>query len=225
MWDAARLLSQSGRIDAARLAEAFASGERSDMPPTMREAMREGASVLARTENPQLSDITVDKIYFGELSSLSKELGVVFIDGYVRLLTDSANLRTVVRAHRTQRNADFLRTALIPGGNAGVPSILALPPSGDGMADVFKSPELEKAVGLAPAALQGGAQTQFERACDDAPMLYLARKRYTAFGPTVVLTYLTELEWEITALRMILTGKLAGIAPELLRERMRDGYV
>jgi V/A-type H+-transporting ATPase subunit C len=223
--DAAHILSQSGRFDSAKLAEAFISGERGDLPPAIREAMLEGVSILSRTENPQLSDIAVDKIYFGELSTLAKELGVDFITGYIRLLTDSANLRTFVRSHRTRRSTDFLRATLIPGGGASVPSIVSLPSTGDGLTDVFKAPELEKAAGFAPLALQGGAQTQFERACDDAPMHYLAGKRYTAFGPTVVLTYLMELEWEITALRMILSGKLAGIAPEIIRERLRDGYV
>jgi V/A-type H+-transporting ATPase subunit C len=106
-----------------------------------------------------------------------------------------------------------------------VQAVFNLPASGDGLAEVFKAPELESAVSLAPAALSGGTQTQFERACDEAPTRYLTHNRYAAFGPTVVLTYLTKLEWEITALRMILTGKLAGVAQEIIRERLRDGYV
>jgi vacuolar-type H+-ATPase subunit C/Vma6 len=39
------------------------------------------------------------------------------------------------------------------------------------------------------------------------------------------MSYLAKLEWEITALRMILTGKLTGIASEIIRERLREGYV
>jgi V/A-type H+-transporting ATPase subunit C len=223
--DATHILSESGRVDAKKLTEAFISGERGDLPPDMRSAIHEGVSVLSRTKNPQLSDIVIDQAYFSELSSLSTALGREFIAGYVRLLTDSANLRTFVRSQRTRRGADFLRAALLPGGNAGVQAVLSLPPSGEGLSGVFKAPELEKAVALAPSALAGGTQTQFERACDEAPMRYLTQNRYTAFGPTVVLTYLTKLEWEITTLRMILTGKLAGVAPEIIRERLRESYV
>ena len=36
--------------------------------------------------------------------------------------------------------------------------------------------------------------------------------------------YVTTLESEITAVRMILTGRLAGIAPETIQERLRDLY-
>jgi V/A-type H+-transporting ATPase subunit C len=222
--DATHIRSESGRIDIEKLTEAFISGERRDLPAAIQAAIHSGVSVLSRTKDPQLSDITIDKIYFDELSTHSKELGNDFIAGYVRLLTDSANLRTFIRSQRTRRSADFLRAALIPGGNADLQAVLNLPGSGEGLSDVFKATELERAVSLAPAALTG-SQTQFERACDNAPMLYLTQKRYVAFGPTVVLTYLTRLEWEITTIRMILTGKLAGIAPEIIRERLRDCYV
>lgn len=223
--DSARILSGCGRIEPGILTEAFISGERGELPPALREAIHDSVSVLSRTGNPQLSDIAADKAYFGELLSLSHELGNEFITGYIRVLTDSANLRTFVRTHRTQLGPDFLRAALIPGGNAEVQALLSLPPSGEGLAGVFKAPELETAVRLAADALQGGSQTPYERACDDAGMLYLGKKRYTAFGPTVVLTYLVELEWEITSLRMILSGKLAGIASDIIRERLREGYV
>ncbi|NLA86751.1 MAG: V-type ATPase subunit [Clostridiales bacterium] len=223
--DATHILSESGRIDTQKLTEAFISGERGELPQAVRAAIHEGVSVLSRTKNPQLSDIAIDQIYFNELSSLSKELGSAFITGYVRLLTDSANLRTFVRSQRTRRSADFLRAALIPGGSAGVQDIFDLPPSGEGISKVFEAPELETAVSLAPAAMSGGAQTLFERACDNASMHYLLQNRYVAFGSAVVLTYLTRLEWEITTLRMILTGKLTGIAPEIIRERLRDAYV
>lgn len=223
--DATHILSDSGRVDAKKLTEAFISGERGDLPPKIREAIHEGVSVLSRTENPQLADIAIDKAYFGELSSISNELGSEFIAGYVLVLTDSANLRTFVRAQRMLRSMDFLHAALIPGGSADAQSIINLSASGDNLPDVFKVPELEEAIKLAPLALQGGSQTQFERACDDAAMRYLARKRFIAFGATVVLKYLTELEWEITTVRMILSGKLSGIATDTIRERLRGGYV
>jgi V/A-type H+-transporting ATPase subunit C len=223
--DAARILSDCGRIDPGVLTEAFISGERGDLPHAIRDAIHDSVSVLSRTGNPQLSDIAADKAYFGELSALTRTLGDEFISGYIRVLTDSANLRTFVRTHRTQLGQDFLSAALIPGGNADIRAIQHLSASGDGLAEVFKAAELELAVRLAGDALQGGSQTPYERACDNAGMLYLGKKRYVAFGPTVVLTYLVELEWEITALRMILSGKLVGIAPDIIRERLREGYV
>jgi V/A-type H+-transporting ATPase subunit C len=223
--DATRILSSSGRVPSDALAEAFISGDRDGLPEAMRNAIHDGVSTLSRTSNPQLSDVAIDKAYFDELHSLSKDLGAKFVKGYVRLLTDSANLRTFVRSQRTSRGADFLHEALIEGGNANVSDIEALPPTGEGLARVFTAPELAPAVKLAETALSGGGQTQFERECDNATMTYLAAKKHTHYGASVVLTYLVEIEWEITSLRMILSGKLAGVSPETIRERLRDAYV
>ncbi len=38
------------------------------------------------------------------------------------------------------------------------------------------------------------------------------------------MAYLAAIENEITSARMILTGKLSGINPELIRERLRETY-
>ena len=66
--------------------------------------------------------------------------------------------------------------------------------------------------------------TAFERACDNAVNTYLRAAKLVSYGPEAVAAYLAAVEGEITAVRMILTGKLAGIAPETIRERLRDLY-
>ena len=80
--------------------------------PAVRTAINDGISILSRTKDPQLSDVSIDRAYFGELSTLSSELGREFISGYISLLIDIANLRTFVRSIRTHRNTDFLQASL-----------------------------------------------------------------------------------------------------------------
>jgi V/A-type H+-transporting ATPase subunit C len=55
--------------------------------------------------------------------------------------------------------------------------------------------------------------------------VYLSAAKLSGFGSAVVFAYIAELEWEIVAARMVLTGKLAGIAPDITKERLRDSYV
>jgi len=43
-----------------------------------------------------------------------------------------------------------------------------------------------------------------------------------SFGAPPVIAYIAALENEITVVRMILTGKLTGAEPLLIRERLRD---
>ena len=66
--------------------------------------------------------------------------------------------------------------------------------------------------------------TAFELECDNALNRYLASARRVSYGPEAVVEYLAAVESEITAVRMILTGRLAGIAPQVIRERLRDLY-
>ena len=221
--DALYLLSGSGRVDAKALNDAFVTGQRGDIPAPVAAAIDAATGILSRTGNPQLADIEIDKIYFGELSALAKKLNNDFITGYVRLLIDSANLRTFVRSARTKRDDNFLLSALIPGGSIGVEQIASS--YGDNSLSLFSSDALKQAVYLGSEIMGDGAQTQFERACDDAVLTYVTDTSYVSFGAVPVIAYLTKLEWELTVIRMILTGKLTGISKDIIRERLRECHV
>ena len=221
--DASYLLSGSGRVDAKVLAEAFVSGQRSDLPPALASAMESATGILSRTGNPQLSDIEIDKAYFGELLSIAEKLDDDFITGYVRLMIDSANLRITVRAARIKRDEGFLSATLIPGGNISAAQIESS--YSDNTLAAFTVDALAQAVRLGGEAIEGGAQTLFELACDNAVLVYVTNTMFISFGPAPVIAYLAKLEWEITAVRMILAGKLTGISPSVIRERLRECHV
>ena len=57
-----------------------------------------------------------------------------------------------------------------------------------------------------------------------AHVLFAAGAR-TPFGPEVVAGYLGAKEAEFTAVRTILSGKIAGIAAEDIRARLRMSYL
>ena len=221
--DAGYLLSDCGRVDVKELSEAFVSGDRRDLPPPIASAMEEASGILARTSNPQLSDIEIDKTYYSEMSALAEKLEEDFITAYVRLLIDSANLRIIIRSSRTGRSSDFLKETLISGGSVSVDEIVssydekAEPPFVDGA--------LVQAVKLGEEAMKGGAQTEFELACDNAVISEVTNTQYISFGAAPVVAFLAKMEWEITAVRMILTGKYNGISSDIIRERLRECHV
>ena len=66
--------------------------------------------------------------------------------------------------------------------------------------------------------------TAFELACDNAVMAYVSNAKLAAYGEEPVIAYMAAVESEITTVRMILTGRLAGIEPQTIRERLRDMY-
>lgn len=219
--DAKRLLSDSGRIPGKKLLELYNEEKRLEMPEKLADALEEAKSLLARTGNPQLADFVLDKAYFDEIKADAAALESPFLKGYAEVLIDSTNLKSAVRSLRMGKNPDFIRDVLIPGGNIGVDRIANVSDK-DSLAALYAHSVLESAGALGGEALDGGSMTQFELACDNAVNSYLKGAKLICYGCEPILSYMAAVESEITAIRMILTGRLAGIAPQVIRERMRD---
>lgn len=217
------LMSGAGREKPEALLAAYNEDRCKDLPGLLGDAMTEAKSVLARSANPQLADFVLDKAYFGELVKLTDALDSRYLKGYVAVMADSTNLRSAVRTLRMGKDVDFLRTALVPGGNVSADRIIAAA-SGDSLAALFAGTDLAEAAALGSAAAEGGTMTAFELACDNAVMAYVAGAKLAAYGEEPVIAYMAAVESEITTVRMILTGRLAGIEPQTIRERLRDMY-
>ena len=221
--DGTALYSRSGRFAPEKLQELYHEERYSELPESFGKALAEAKSILARTANPQLADFVLDRAMFEEMLAAAKATDCPFLTGYVRLLIDCSNLKSLVRTGRMHKDADFLREVLLPGGNVDEDRLQAAG-DGEGLTALFAHSPLEQAAARGAEALSGGSLTAFERACDNAVNTYLRSAKLVSYGPEAVAAYLAAVEGEITAVRMILTGKLAGIAPETIRERLRDLY-
>ena len=84
---------------------------------------------------------------------------------------------------------------------------------------------LEGAAEAGAKAMEGGPLTEFERLCDNAVTAYLTQGKRVAFGEHPLIGYLYAREAELTTIRIILTGRLAGLDTDAIRERLRDSYV
>ena len=221
--DRERLLSACGRVEPRVLMEAYEQDSWQAVPETLAAAIQNARTTLARTSNPQLSDMELDRAYFGEWLAMAETVSTGFFAGYVRLAIDVANLRSAVRCIRGHMDEGLLRTALIPGGNVSPESIRRV--YAEGVAAVFTDRALEKCVELGQQAVEGAPLAAFERACDNALTAYMQAAKRIPFGPEVAVAYVAGLEAEITAARMVLQGKRGGLSPDTLRERLRDSYV
>ena len=208
--DPGHILSGAGTVAPQKLLEAFHEEDFRDIPHILAAAITEAKGVLARTDNPQAADFVLDKAYFAQLLELAGKVTSDYLGAYVRTLIDSANIRTVVRCFRMGKDPDFMRQALIDGGNVSMDFAVRGAVTSDELSELF---------------MEGGPMTRFEKACDNAVNAFLDRARRTGFGSEVAVGYLAAEENAITTVRMILTGLLSGIDPERLKERLRDTYV
>ena len=216
---------EGGRWSPARLRDAFQRDSLGDFSEPFRQAVLRARETLNAGNDPQRADFVLDRAYFQEMADTAKAVGSLFLQGYVRLLIDAANLRSAVRAARIGKGPDFLRQVLLPGGNVDV-SVLSSGRGAD-LAAVFRAGPLGEAAaaGAALTSPGSGELTAFERMCDDAVMHYLEGARLIPFGEQAVIGYLYARESEFTAIRTILSGRMAGLDSDTIRERLREAYV
>lgn len=222
--DPVPLLLPGGRFTPDQLQERLRGGELAELPYLFREALAEARQALGSSHDPQRMEFVLDRAYFQELSALAQESGSSFLRGYVRLMIDAANLRALLRCLRMGKGETFLEGALVPGGELD-PSRLLLAAGGGLLSECYAGSLLAPAAEEADAIRQGGAMTRFEKECDDALTAYLSQAKYIAFGDAPVIAYLAAKENEWTAVRVIMSGRLAGLSRETIRERLREAYV
>ena len=219
------LLLDAGRYPAGRLKEDYLQGDLSRYSATFAQAVAQAKELLASSGDPQAADLLLDRAYYTEMLAAAKAARSPFLEGYVRLSIDSVNLRSVVRAARMGKGPDFLRRVLLPEGNVKTDSLLAPGAGAADLAGVFAHTYLTAAAQEGAEAMRGGSLTQFERLCDNALTAYLSQGKRVAFGEHPLIGYLYAKENELTTIRIILTGRLAGLDAETIRERLRESYV
>lgn len=216
---AADLLSDAARFTPEEILAVYQSEAGSGkLPEAYAAAIREARTALARTGNPQISDYILDKAFFAESLREAKRSGKPFIEDYIRLQIDKANLRSALRTMDMERREELLEYALIEGGTVSVEEIRGALDNREDLIRLFAPTILGKA-----AAAPG--MTQFEKEADNAVRDYVLQSNFVSFGQEVLVEYLSALENEITSLRIILTGKRMGIPEAKLRERLRESYV
>ncbi len=222
--DPDRLLVDTGRVHPAVLKEAVEKSEFRDIPKVMADAIIQAREVLGATRDPQRSDLILDKAYFREMEELAEKTGSEFLKGYVRMLVDAANLRSLVRVLRMERDADYLAEVLFPGGSISPARVLKAA-DGEDLETVYFATPFAAAAAAGQIAIEGDGLTSFEKACDDAVNAYMQQAKYVAFGEQPLLGYVSAKDNEFTAVRIILTGRLADLPADVIRERLRNAYV
>ncbi|WP_295735203.1 V-type ATPase subunit [uncultured Oscillibacter sp.] len=218
------MLMDMGRVPAAALKEAVLTGRLDELPEGLAAAAAEAKEVLDTTRDPQLSDIALDRRCYQEMAAVAEETGSAFLAGYVKIQIDAANLRSLVRTLRMGKGGEFLKTVLLEGGDIGTDAVAAAGNSG-ALQELYGPTALQAAAEAGAEALRGGPLTAFEKLCDDAVGEYLAGAQFVPFGEAPLLGYLAARETEYTNIRILLMGRGAGLPAEVIRSRLRNGYV
>ena len=223
--DANNLLLGLGRVPADDLAARVRSSELAGLPGSLSVSIAQARDTLGSTRNPQLADSLLDQACYNDMQTLARELESRFLQEYIRLNVDAINLKSMVRTLRMGKNADFLKGILLSGGSIDPERITGAVGAGTFSPDIYANSPLKEAAEAGVTASFGRQLTEFEKLCDDAIITFSKSARYTIIGEAPVVSYLTAKESELTTVRILLTGLLAGLPAQTIRERLREPYV
>lgn len=222
--DGSRLLSRAGRYEPEILETCFIQGNQGPLTALFYESMDQAKDTLARTKDAQKADFVLDRAYFAEFCAMAEDSDSDFIRNYCSLVIDAANLRAAVRAERMNVDAYSMDAAFVDGGSVTVSSLISVMKSGEGPAGLFSAGPLARAAEVISEPLGEGGLTLFEKQCDNALLAYLQDAKMISFGEAPVAAFISAVESEITAVRIVFGGRRQGLPSAIIRERLRDSY-
>ncbi len=172
---------------------------------------------------------TLDTVVDIELFTLMKHAvaGHHYLETLVALWTDLLNLKTLLRAKLLNKERAFIERVLLPAGMLERGRLWKL---FDGALETWAEELRHTEYGeLIARSLRAWEEQRslalLEKLSDDLATNYLKRAKLALYGVEPLIAYAWAKEIELKNIRIILIGKLNGLAKEAIAERLRVPYV
>lgn len=225
--DASDTLVDTGSIDLKVLQYSVKERDFSELTENMGNAIKEIIETFPKTNDPQIIDIIFDRYCYDEMLKSAENTKNNFIIDYVKMQIDAINLKTYVRLKKMNKSWDFFSKVFLNGGKIYEQVFIKnYDEPFDKFADQLSAYDFKETFLEGTEALrETGMFTTLEKLLDNKLIEYIKYAKYVPFGIEPLVGYLIAKDNEIKIARIILAGKLAGISPELIRERLRETYV
>ncbi|MBQ8416092.1 MAG: V-type ATPase subunit [Clostridia bacterium] len=222
--DPRSMLFDFGTVKAEEIVSMVETGNFEGVPDAMQGAAAEAIALYARTQNPQLIDLVLDKACYRDMLSCATASGDSFTQRLVRAKIDLTNVMTTVRILRMnsgEAGKALMEDAFIEGGR-----LLRTELFGVSEEALWERLRYTEYASFADAVLTGnGSLSSIECSLDDFIMEIVKETKFIPVGLEVMVAFLLAHEYEVKNLRIVLAGKEAGLSPSVIRERIRKSYV
>lgn len=216
-----------GMLSREQVKTAFSEKNYGVFPPEMAKAIPEAEEHFAKTGNPQKVDLILDRACFADMLRAARNTGVAYAQELMETRIDLVNLVSCLRLIRMQTGASaiaFFEEVFLEGGTLTRSFLTESLLEGETALSERLLPTSYSEL----ASLLENGQTPLnviEKRADDLWFARAERSKYAPFGAEVLLGYAIALEYEVKNIRILLAGKDAGLAPDVIRERLRKSYV
>ena len=225
--DSSSMLFDFGTGAAENIVKMVESGNYEGLSTAMCKAAQEAMDEYAKTKNPQVIDLIVDKACWADMLAAAKASGEEFVIRLVQTKIDLLNVMIALRILRMKSGEVgkvLFSDAFLEGGKLARQGMIESMANGEEALISFVRYSSYAAFAEKFLASDKALSTA-EKLADNYWMSLILENKFIPAGLEVMIAFLAAHEYEVKNLRIVLSGKEAGIATATIRERIRDSYV
>ena len=216
-----------GTVNVDEVIKMVSSGRFWGLSPSLLRAAGDAVSAYAKTKNPQKIDLILDCACYADMLSGARASQNEFVLRLVRAKIDLVNISITLRILRMQggeAGRSLLEEALLAGGVLDTGELLNASSKGeDALMELVARSEYSALASLYRESDRSGAA--FDRLADNFWMDLILETKFIPVGLEVMVAFLLGHEYEVKNLRIVLTGREAGLSAKTVCERIRESYV
>ena len=225
--DPTSMLFDFGTVAASDIVKMVETGKYEGLSANLQESAQCAMDEYAKTKNPQVIDLILDKACWRDMLAAAKASGEEFVLRLVQTKIDLLNAMIALRILR-MKSGDvgkvLFADAFLEGGTLTFERLNECLTKGEDALWAFLYRTNYSA--FAEKFAKGdGALSTAEKLADNYWMSLILENKFIPDGLEVMIAFLAAHEYEVKNLRILLSGKEAGIATATIRERIRDSYV
>ena len=225
--DPSSMLFDFGTLAASDIVKMVETGNYEGLPANLQASAQAAMDEYVKTKNPQVIDLVLDKACWRDMLAAAQKSGEAFVIRLVQTKIDLLNVMIALRILRMKSGEVgkvLFADAFLEGGKLTREQLTNCLVSGEDALLVLlgKSDYVRFAENFAKS---DAALSTAEKLADNYWMSLILANRFVPDGLEVMIGFLAAHEYEIKNLRILLSGKEAGIPTATIRERIRDSYV
>lgn len=216
------MLIDAGTVPVGSLPAILRDARYGELPANMGAAVPAVLEAFAKTKNPQEIDLGLDRACFADMAAAAT---LPFSREIVSRRADCTNVLICLRLLRmgaTYPMRAAMLSALLPGGTLNESFFTEAFDGGES-----RLVDMVSMTALAPLFDTEGERTlsAVEKNADNLVMSWVKTAKFVPFGAEIPIAYLAALETSVKNIRILISGKAAGISSDEIRRRFRESYV
>lgn len=220
------LLSNKGSMEAKRLKAILRDRRLTELPSLVREAVEETIMELNHTRDPQSVELILDRACCRRMKEMADQTGSRFLIDFIATMIDYLNIQIFYRLKKLNKEVDFMRRTLLPGGYLKPEILLEIEEDSISRLEtaLWNTPYREAASKMVRWCGDGSCDAFPERLSDEFISDGILKGSRKISGLEPLVGYMLGKETELRNVRTVMAGKINGISSDRIRERLRAAY-